>query len=277
MHAQICRFVAGSLTVFALALPASAQTADADALFNLLRLPDIIDVMRQEGVEYGETIGVDLLGGPASSAWSATVEQIYDLDRMITTVRADFSASLAGDDLDAMEAFFGSEQGQRIIGLEVSARRALLDDAVEEASKQAAALAAAEPDGRYALVGAFIESNNLIESNVAGALNTNYAFYMGLLDEQAFDGALSEEQVLSDVWGQEGEIRSNTTEWLYAFLLMAYQPLSDEDLLAYTAFSETDAGQELNRALFDGFDRLFDGISRSLGRAAAKEMTSAEL
>ena len=70
----------------------------------------------------------------------------------------------------------------------------------------------------------FIETNNLIETNVAGALNTNYAFYMGLMDGQAFGGALTEEQVLSDVWSQEAEIRSNTTEWLYAFLWMAYQP-----------------------------------------------------
>jgi len=240
-------------------------------------LPDIVEIMREEGVGYGESIGEDLFAGPASSEWVATVDQIYDLDRMLAMVEQDFAASLDGDDIAAMTAFIGSEQGQRIIGLEVSARRALLDDAVEEASKEAAAIAATEETERYAQVRDFIESNNLIETNVAGALNTNYAFYMGLMDGQAFGGALTEEQVLSDVWSQEAEIRTNTTEWLYAFLLMAYQPLSDEDLLAYTSFSETDAGRELNRALFEGFDRLFEGISRSLGRAAANEMTSAEL
>ncbi|MBT8411654.1 MAG: DUF2059 domain-containing protein [Octadecabacter sp.] len=277
MIAPLNRIIAASLTIFTLALPATAQTPDMEELFDLLQLPDIVEIMREEGVGYGESIGEDLFAGPASPEWVATVEQIYNLDRMLAMVEQDFAASLDGDDIAAMTAFIGSERGQRIIGLEVSARRALLDDAVEDASKEAAAIAATEETDRYAQVRDFIESNNLIETNVAGALNTNYAFYMGLMDGQAFGGALTEEQVLSDVWSQEAEIRTNTTEWLYAFLLMAYQPLSDEDLLAYTSFSETDAGRELNRALFEGFDRLFEGISRSLGRAAANEMTSAEL
>lgn len=277
MFARMSRSIAVTLTAITFALPASAQTGDAGELFDLLQLPDIVEIMREEGVTYGASIGEDLFAGPPSSEWAATVDQIYDLDRMLALVEQDFAASLDGDDIAAMAAFVGSEQGQRIITLEVSARRALLDDAVEEASKEAAAIAATEETERFALVRDFIETNNLIDTNVAGALNTNYAFYMGLMDGNAFGGALTEEQVLTDVWGQEAEIRSNTTEWMYAFLLMAYQPLSDEDLLAYTAFSETEAGRELNRALFEGFDRLFEGISRSLGRAAANEMTSAEL
>ena len=119
--------------------------------------------------------------------------------------------------------------------------------------------------------------NNLVETNVAGALNTNLAFYYGLLDGGAFGGALTEDQILADVWSQEQEIRENTSEWIYSFLFMAYQPLEDEDLEAYIAFSETEAGEDLNRAMFASFDRLFEGISRSLGRAAANEMTAEEL
>ena len=46
---------------------------------------------------------------------------------------------------------------------------------------------------------------------------------------------------------------------------------------ACSAFSETDAGADINRAMFVSFVRLFNGISRSLGRAAATEMTSQEL
>jgi hypothetical protein len=164
-----------------------------------------------------------------------------------------------------------------IIGLEVSARRALLDDAVEEASQDAAAIALADENPRMMLVVEFVETNNLIETNVEGALNSNLSFYAGLLDGGAFDGALSEDQILSDVWSQEAEIRISTTEWINSFLFMAYQPLEDDDLHAYIAFSETDAGGVINRTMFDSFDRLFNGISRSLGRAAATEMTMQEL
>lgn len=260
-----------------LAMPVVAQDRDTDVLFELLMLPDIIEIMRQEGVSYGDTIGADLFGGTPSADWAATVATIYDYDVMSDAVRTDFEAALSDVDLDPVVDFFGSEQGQMIIGLEVSARRALLDEAVEEASKEAAAAAAQQDDPRLELVAEFVETNNLIETNVAGALNSNLAFYTGLLSGNAFDGALSEEQILTDVWGQEADIRENTTEWIYSFLYMAYQPLDDADLDAYIAFSQTPSGEQINRAMFEGFERLFIGISQALGRAAAIEMTTQDL
>ena len=36
-----------------IAMPAVAQETDADVLFDLLMLPDIISVMREEGMSYG--------------------------------------------------------------------------------------------------------------------------------------------------------------------------------------------------------------------------------
>ncbi|MCF2903888.1 hypothetical protein L0666_02725 [Octadecabacter sp. CECT 8868] len=267
-------------TVLTLALPimpAMAQDSDTDVLFELLMLPEIIDIMREEGMSYGGTIGADLFAGEPSSDWDNTVANIYNQDVMLGMVREDFEISLSDFDLGPIIDFFGSDQGQMIVGLEVSARRALLDDAVEQASEDAAAIASADDNPRFALVGEFIETNNLIETNVAAALNSNLAFYNGLLDGRAFDGALTEEQILSDVWSQEADIRDSTTKWLYSFLFMAYAPLDDADLQAYIAFSETEAGAQVNRAMFDSFDRLFTGISRSLGRAAANEMTSQEL
>ncbi len=264
-------------TSFSSVLPAFAQDNDTDVLFDLLMLPEIISIMREEGVSYGETIGQDLFAGPPTADWQAKVERIYDYDVMVGMVKEDFEISLSDVDLSPMIEFFGSDQGQMIIGLEVSAREALLDEAVEEASEEMAAVAIADEDPRMSLVQEFVQVNNLIETNVAGALNSNLAFYGGLVDGGAFGGALSEEDILTDVWSQEPEIRSNTTDWIHSFLFMAYQPLDDADLQGYIAFSETDAGGDINRAMFESFDRLFNGISRSLGRAAATEMTSQEL
>lgn len=264
-------------TAVTLAGPVFAQQNDTEVLFDLLQLPETISIMRDEGLGYGETIGQDLFAGAPSADWTAKVDRIYDYDRMVALVREDFETSLEGADLGPLIEFFGSDQGQMFITLEVSARRAMLDDAVDEASKDAAAIAAADGDPRYDLVGEFVQANNLIETNVAAALNSNLAFYGGLVDGGAFEGALSEEQILTDVWSQEAEVRESTTEWIYSFLYMAYQPVEDADLEAYIAFSQTEAGGVINRAMFDSFDRLFTGISRSLGRAAANEMTTQEL
>ncbi len=277
MFMRFASLATATAVTLAFAMPAAAQESDTDALFDLLMLPEIIEIMREEGISYGDTIGQDLFGGPPNAEWTNTVARIYDYETMEGLVRADFAVSLEDADLTPMMEFFGSEQGQMIVGLEVSARRALLDEAVEDASKDAAAIATADENPRLALVKEFVETNNLIETNVEGSLNSNLAFYAGLLDGDAFDGALTEDQILTDVWSQEGDIRESTTEWIYSFLFMAYQPLDDADLQAYIAFSETGAGEQINRAMFVSFDRLFTGISRSLGRAAASEMTMQEL
>ncbi len=257
---------------------AQDNTADErDALFDALGLPQMLDIMRAEGIIYGETIASDMFPNAAGPRWDAMVSEIYDVEMMREEVRAAFDEELEGDDIDAMLNFFTTDPGRTIIQLEVSAREALLDEAVDEASKEAAALAAADETPRFAMVAEYVEANDLIESNVVGALNSNYAFFMGLLDGGAMPDSMTEEQALRDVWQQEDEIRANTSEWVYSFLYMAYEPLSDPELQAYIDFARTEAGQDLNDALFAAFNGMFDDISRALGLASSRMMTSQEL
>ncbi|WP_411643482.1 hypothetical protein [Loktanella agnita] len=277
------RRLAATLVAFSLSLfaaPVLAQQSEnekLDALFTALALPEMLQIMREEGLVYGDAMAEDLFGGQPPRRWSAVVSDIYDVDRMTETVRATFGAGLEGDDIDTMLDFFTSAPGQTVITLEVAARRALLDDATDAASKEAAAVAMVDETPRFQLVRDLVEANDLIESNVVGALNSNYAFFMGMLDGGAMQGGVTSETALQQVWGQEGQIRVSTTEWIYAFLLMAYQPLSDDDLEIYTAFSKTDAGQDLNDALFTSFNDMFDDLSRALGLASSRFMVSQEL
>jgi len=164
-----------------------------------------------------------------------------------------------------------------LVDLEIGARRALMDEDLEEASKESAALAIADEAPRVAMVEDFIAANDLIETNIVGAMNSNYAFYIGLLDGGAFGQDLTEEQILKDVWSQEPEIRNNTFEWVYSYLLLAYQPLSDEELETYIAFSKSEAGQDLNTALFVAFDSMYEDISRALGLASSRYMAGQDL
>lgn len=262
-----------------LAGPVSAQNIDpkVEDLIVALGLPELMEIMREEGLEYGAEIGTDLLPGNPGSDWDGLVDAIYDLDNMRAQMNANFANALEGDDVSAMLSFFSAEPGKSIIELEIAARRALLDDDVEEAAKEVAAIAAADETDRYKQIETFISSNGLIETNVVGALNSNFAFYTGLMDGGAFPAELTEDQILADVWSQEPEIRANTTEWIYSFLMLAYEPLEDDELDAYIAFSNTDAGQDLNAALFTAFDDIFESISRGLGLASAQIMGQQEL
>lgn len=255
----------------------SVDEAKVDTLYDALGMPEMIEIMRDEGLAYGETLALDMLPGGTSNEWDAAISTIYDVKMMSEEVRGALGEALEGDDVDAMLAFFTSERGEKIINLEVSARRALLDEAVEEASKESAAIAMMDETPRYLMVQEFVDANDLIEANVVGSLNSSYAFYMGLIDGGAMPAGVTAETALQDVWAQEPDVRSNTTEWVYSFLLMAYQPLSDEELDAYIAFSRTEAGQEMTNALFTSFNGMFDDISRALGLASSRFMISQEL
>lgn len=278
MQRLIAPAFATVLAVFA--LPGWAQDDDAvkiDALYEALALPQMLEIMREEGLDYGQTIATDMFPGSGLGRWNDAVSQIYDVEMMNDEVRGAFGDALEGDDIDAMLAFYTSPTGRTIIDLEVSARRAMLDDAIEETSKDNAALAIADETPRALQVQSFVEANDLIEANVVGALNANYAFMTGLIDGGVMPPGITPDTVLRDVWAQEDEIRANTSEWVYSFLIMAYQPLSDEQMQSYIAFSNSAAGAEINSALFDAFNGMFDDISRALGLAASRFMISQEL
>lgn len=259
------------LACLALALPARAETpARLDPLIEVLGLGDLVAIMREEGIAYGDEIEDEMFPGRGGDRWDAEVARIYDGGRMADELKDTLGRALSGTDLDPLIGFFASETGARIVSLELSARRALLDPEVEEASLERLEDMQADDDPRLALIERFVEANSLVEANVAGALNSNYAFYTGLADGRAFDFEMTEEQMLADVWGQEPEIRDETREWLLSYLVMAYAPLSDAALEDYIALSETPQGTALNAALFAGFDVAFTRISRELGLAAAQ-------
>ncbi|MGC9417599.1 MAG: DUF2059 domain-containing protein [Rhodovulum sp.] len=259
-------------------MPAAAESSErVDLLMDVLGLHDLVSIMREEGMGYGDDLEDEMFPGRGSERWDAAVARIYDGGRMAEDLRGALERGLADTDLDPLIVFFSSEVGARIVSLELSARRALLDAAVEEASIERLEEMQADGDSRLDLLERFVEANNLVEANVAGALNSNLAFYRGLADGRAFDFDLTEEQMLADVWGQEPEIRVETREWLFSFLAMAYAPLSDEVLEDYIALSETPEGNALNGALFAGFDVAFTRISRELGLAAAQFISGQDI
>ena len=258
-------------------LAGPADDQKADALFAALGMPELLQIMRIEGLEHGTDIAVQVLGDRGHPSWDGIVSTIYATEFMTQEIRAAFDEELQGCDMDAMLAFFTTEPGQTIISLEISARRAMLDPFVDATAKEAAALAWADDAPRAELIAQIITVNHLIDSNVAGALNANYAFTLGLMDGGALPSSMSPDDALAQVWAQEPEIRRNTTEWLNAYLLLAFRPLPDDALAAYLEFSRSEPGRDLNNALSVAFEGLFSDISRALGLASARFITSEEL
>lgn len=259
-------------------LTASAQEdATLDRLIKALQLPEIFDVMREEGLAYGRDLDRELLQGAGGKVWQQAVSDIYEPDRIWRSFKRRFATDMAGQDLAAMTAFFASDLGLHITTLELKARRVMLDKAREQASREAYHAMLEEAHPRLVLLKALVRANDLVEYNVMGAMNANLAFYTGMIEGDAFDYDVSQQQVLQDVWSQEAEIRLDTETWIYAYLLLAYAPLTDAQLQAYVDFSDTTAGRALNTALFAGYGEVFSTVSKALGLSAAQLMQAEAL
>lgn len=262
--------------------PVQPQQIAEDSIAGLartLKITEVIDVMRLEGLRYGTQMEDELFPGQGGEAWASMVELIYDGPTMQSRFQDAFAKQLVGSEkeLPDMQRFFEADLGQRILALEVEARRSLMDEAVEEAAKARVEDMMAEAAPQFGALQAFSEANDLIEMNISGALNSNLAFFQGMAEVGGLDQAMTQEDMLMDVWGQEPEIRAETESWVYAYLALAYGPLSDKELASYIAFSKTGPGQKLNVALFGAFDTVFSAISRDLGRAAAKQMMGQDI
>lgn len=267
--------VAVTFAVVSFAPMARAAGEDLAALIDALRIDDTVEIMRKEGLRYGSELGGEMLPGVNPQTWSDQVARIYDTDKMARVVTQGFETALEGEEISELVAFFTSETGQEIVALELSAREAFLNDDTEMAAMDAYEIARDDNTALFQQVETLIADSDLVEYNVMGALNSNLMFYRGLADGGAFE--MSEDDMLADVWSQEGEIRDDSEGWLGAFLLLAYQPLEEKELAAYAEFYRSDQGRVLNAAIFEAYDQMYEELSYLLGQAVAQQMRSQDL
>ncbi|ETX13108.1 ribosomal protein L21 [Roseivivax halodurans JCM 10272] len=267
------RHALAALCTVAVATPSLAEPVDD--LMQALSVGRVVEVMREEGLSYADELAGDMMPSGADEEWRETAERIYDAERMEQAVRAGFAESLGETDLQPLVDFFSSDLGARVIELEIEAREAMVDPAVEEAARERYRDIAGDGGPRLEQLEAFVAANDLIEQNVTGALNASLAFYRGLGAGGALE--IPEDEMLADVWSQEPGTREDTTEWLYAYLLMAYEPLSEDELGRYVDLSQSEEGEALNRALFAGFNDMYNEISYAMGLAAARQMAQTDL
>lgn len=268
------RAVLGVVAALVLALPAAAADEVA-RLARALMFTEVVDTLRVEGLAYGESLDTDMLAGAGGAHFAAQVSEIYDRDRIVASLEGKLGEGLSVEEMTDCLSFLESPVGQRIMRLEVTARDAMTDTEVADFAKEAYAKAEAEALPRLELIARFVKVNALIDHNVAGALSSNYRFYHGLSD--AGWQKMSDGEIMDRVWEQEPDVRKDTVDWMNGFLFMAYGPLSDDEMRAYVDFSETEAGQRLNKALFAGFDAAFDRIYYELGQATGHALSARDI
>ncbi|MEM9350359.1 MAG: hypothetical protein AAGA47_08865 [Pseudomonadota bacterium] len=267
------RFILAS----ALWLTASATYADPfERLMTALKIDEVVDILVEEGTASSLGLEESMFPGRGGPAWEAQVARIYDTGARQDELRGEMSEMLAETNLDPLLDFLEGERGAQIMGLEVSARRAFIDPQMEEVALETFADAEEDLPELYAQVAEFTEVNDLVGQNVEGAFRSNAAFALGAHEAGAFPG-LTVDQLIAEMWEGDEAVEADIADWLFAYLMTAYSPLSSEDLNAYIALSKTDEGQQLNAAIMGAFDVVFASISYDLGFAAGRFMAQQEL
>lgn len=253
----------------------AATPAELSRLHTVLQTDVLMEILSEEGIEQSEELRADMFPGRGGVGWTATIGQIYAPERLATLFRDAFAKELETADVTPLLTFYDGGTGSKIAALEVEARRAIMSDDVEAAAREAYRQIEGDGTEREALLEEFADLNGLVDRNVAGALNANLAFFRGLSSGEGFE--MGEDEMLRDVWLQEADIREDTAGWVFGFMALAYEPLSDTELRSYVEMTATEAGRDLNRALFAGFDAIFLDVSYALGAATAQFSVGDEL
>ena len=266
--------------MLALAAPACAETSAEGStprlsiadLGQVLQFDSMFEVLKDEGIARANEIADQMLPQGRGPGWDRAVADIYDLRLLRAEFNHALRAELSKDPQAAAEirAFFASDLGQRVLTLEIAARRAFLDVAQEEAARVAADTPETARDPKWRQIQRLIEAGDLVEMNVAGGLSGSLAFMRGLQETGANGLALPINKLSTDVWGQEAQLRADTSAWLKAYFGLAYSPLTETELETYVTFLESPAGQRYSAALFLALDSSFRRISRALGRAVVE-------
>lgn len=253
-----------------------AHQLRADSLSDAYLLPELFDIMAEEGRMVALSDPAVPQNGAGRAGWEGAINRIYDSDRMHEDFNTALTAALKpATRADALR-FAQSDLGRRVLQLEVSARRALLSEEIDASARLALTSAREAPEGSsranaLARVRERIAVNDLIELNVSLGLNTSLAYYTGMVDAGWMAG-MAGVDLLTLVWAQEQAIRDDVTDWAESYFLLAYQPLSTEDMQTYIDYAASPEGDAFNRAMFRAFDSVFVAISRRVGAAMAAQM-----
>lgn len=267
--------LSAALVLMPLAL--RADEAGVDRLLDTLRMSELLEIMAEEGVAHAANMEAELFPDGGGPTWAAVAARIHDPVRGRAALLRAMAPVLTGDDLAAVQAFFDTGLGQRTVQAELDTRRSFLDPAIERAAEDLARARGDDDPERAAQIARYIRVNDLVDQNVIAGLNSTLALYRGLQAGTAFDGAMSDMDILREVQSGEEEMRQTTQVWLNAYLGLAYDVLSDDEFDRFLAFSASDAGQAFNTALFAGFGALFEAQSFALGQAAARYMGGSDL
>lgn len=253
-----------------------AQSANTDTLIPLMRFGELADVTRQEGLVGNETLLQDFGLPTDEELWQEKLDEIFEVARIEALFEAGFSDGFNSRSTTEVLEFLQDPDWIEIVTLQNDAAIATLDPDIEAASFEVYWDHVDRNSKRLAALEKLIGTVNLIEQNIAGAMNGMITLNQGMssiIPEMAYP----EEDLFAFFLEEEESMRADISESLLSFFLMTYEPISDQVLRDQIAFWSTQAGQDLSNAMMRAYDEVYDSLTYDLGRAMAEMLTETAL
>lgn len=240
-----------------------ADEAQVDRLADLMRVDDTAWILAFEGQRAAEGLrsNPEL---PASAEWTQSIAAIYDAQNMHDRVLDQMHERLDDVDLSAALEFYESDLGVRLVEAEITSRAQISNPDIHARMEQEALTALTEDAPHLKGVRQLIEVNDLIGRNVENGMNSRLALLRGIYADRIDDSELT-----SMVMDDYEDTERSTRDWVYTFMNAAYSSFTQEELLEFAEFLESDAGQDVTNAAFDAFGTVFVQNSAALGQAVA--------
>ncbi len=256
---------------------AQAEQSLAAEIRRALALDDIVAVMAEEAlVTAGE--GAEGLTSAQQDSWRRGIARINSPEHLHTLFQQKLGEALRDADpapLRKALRFYQGDLGHRVVALELSARKAMVDPEGKAAAIEAAAAADKQDNPRIGAIMRLIDAADAIEVNISGSLNSMMAATRGFAAASGVE--IPESQITAEAWQEEPAIRDDISEWVRALLYLSYSPVDDRELEEVIAFVASDEGRALSKLLSQAFDAMFTRTAFETGMMSASVQMGQEL
>lgn len=262
----------------ALALTGAAKAREAmspEALTTLSGVDKALDDVAASMAEQGGDIAKEgeAIGEPDAfaAAWRKAALATFAPDKLKASMAKRLAGKLKPQEAFAVEDFYRSPLGQRIVAAEIAAGgKAGQEQMIAEAAKLMEALLADKK--RKAAIDAVGKAIQIEEISTAIALNVSRAVMIGLASVNTGGGRMTLEDIERAIEQQKGEIASQMGAVATLSMAFAYRALPMDDLEAYEAFLKSGPGAKYTDIVLKSLDAVLSEGGLAFGRALAVEL-----
>lgn len=234
-------------------------------------LDDVATSMADQGgdiAKEGEAIGEP---GAFAAAWRKAALATFAPDKLKTSLAKRLTGKLSPQEAFAVEDFYKSPLGQRIVAAEVAAGgKAGQEQMMAEAAKLMEGLLADQK--RKAAIDAVGKAIQIENISTSIALNVSRAVMIGLASVETGAGRMTIEDIEQAIEQQKGEVATQMGAFATLSMAFAYRSLPMDDLKAYEVFLRSGPGAKYTDLVLKGLDAVLSEGGLAFGRALALEL-----